>query len=198
MAHILPWFFAVDLKTFAFSLWQKINCQTFSRTFDPVRSDFFQKLNFARERLAVIFRCEGLEWSFTPWSGFRHTVRRPGQFVCPNSDSVCPNNDKKYLMLVTFRFLLLFFAYWWEARLISPFRFVDCPLLASRRDAESKTTPCRHSLGIILAFGHWLVSTQKKSPHKNSVWADPADSTIYLPFFRFVTPPKTRFAKARF
>ena len=25
---------------------------------------------------------------------------------------------------------------------MSPFRFVDCPLLASRRDAESKPTPC--------------------------------------------------------
>ena len=33
--------------------------------------------------------------------------------------------------------------------LISPFRFVDCPLLASRRDAESKTTPLgRKSLGV--------------------------------------------------
>ena len=45
-------------------------------------------------------------------SRFRHTVRRPGQIVCPNSDSVCPNSDKIYLMVVTFRFLLLFFAYY--------------------------------------------------------------------------------------
>ena len=45
-------------------------------------------------------------------SRFRHTVRRPGQIVCPNSDSVCPNSDKIYLTVVTFRFLLLFFAYY--------------------------------------------------------------------------------------
>ena len=44
-------------------------------------------------------------------SRFRHTVRRPGQIVCPNSDSVCPNSDKIYLTVVTFRFLLLFFVY---------------------------------------------------------------------------------------
>ena len=43
-------------------------------------------------------------------------------------------------MVVTFRFLLLCFAYYEKRDLISPFRFVDCPLLASRRDAESKTT----------------------------------------------------------
>ena len=42
------------------------------------------------------------------------------------------------------RTVLLTFCLLREARLISPFRFVDCPLLASRRDAESKTTP-RHS-----------------------------------------------------
>jgi len=44
-------------------------------------------------------------------SRFGHNVRRPTQFVCPNSDSVCPNSDKIYLTVVTFRFLLLFFAY---------------------------------------------------------------------------------------
>ena len=47
-------------------------------------------------------------------SRFGHSVRRPGQFVCPNSDSVCPNSPnsyKKYLTVVMFRFLLLFFAY---------------------------------------------------------------------------------------
>ena len=44
-------------------------------------------------------------------SRFGHSVRRPGQFVCPNSDTICPNSDKKYLTIVTFRFLLLFFAY---------------------------------------------------------------------------------------
>jgi len=65
------------------------------------------------------------------WSRFGHTIQRPRQIVCPNSDSVCPNSDKIYLTVVTSKFLLLFFAYWWEARLISPFRFVDCPLLAS-------------------------------------------------------------------
>ena len=43
---------------------------------------------------------------------FGHSVRRPGQFVCPNSDSVCPNSDKKYLTVLTFRFLLLFFAHY--------------------------------------------------------------------------------------
>ena len=83
------------------------------------------------------------------WSRFRHTVRRPGQIVCPNNDSVCPNSDKIYLMVVTFRFLLLFLHN--EKRdLISPFQFVDCPLLASRRgrDVESKT-PWR--------FGHKIV-----------------------------------------
>ena len=37
-------------------------------------------------------------------SRFGHSVRRPGQFVCPNSDKI-------YLTIVTFRFLLLFFAY---------------------------------------------------------------------------------------
>ena len=63
-----------------------------------------------------------------PRNRFTHNVRRPG--------SVCPNSDKIYLSVVTFRFLLLFFAYSREARLISPFRFVECPLLASRRDAE--------------------------------------------------------------
>jgi hypothetical protein len=45
------------------------------------------------------------------WSRFRHNVRRPGQFVCPNSDSVRPNSDKIYLTMMTFKFLLLFFAY---------------------------------------------------------------------------------------
>ena len=43
--------------------------------------------------------------------GFGHNVRRPTQFVCPNSDSVCPNSDKIYLTVVTSKFLLLFFAY---------------------------------------------------------------------------------------
>ena len=28
-------------------------------------------------------------------SRFGHSVRRPTQFVCPNSDNVCPNSDKK-------------------------------------------------------------------------------------------------------
>ena len=46
-----------------------------------------------------------------PRSRFRHNGRRPGQIVCPNSDSVCPNSDKIYLTVMTFRFLLLFFAY---------------------------------------------------------------------------------------
>ena len=55
-----------------------------------------------------------------PQECFGHNVRRPTQFVCRNSDSVCPNSDKIYLMVVTFRFLLLFFAYQREARLISP------------------------------------------------------------------------------
>jgi len=73
-----------------------------------------------------------------PRSRFRHTVRRPGQIVFPNSDSVCPNSDKKYLTVLTLRFLLLFFAYYEKRDLISPFRFVDCPLLASRRDAEKR------------------------------------------------------------
>jgi len=45
-------------------------------------------------------------------SRFGHNVRRPTQFVCPNSDSVCPNSDKIYLTVVTFRFLLLFFAFY--------------------------------------------------------------------------------------
>ena len=49
--------------------------------------------------------------SVNPRSRFGHSVRRPGQFVCPNSDSVCPNSDKIYLTVVMFRFLLLFFAY---------------------------------------------------------------------------------------
>jgi len=53
-----------------------------------------------------------------PRSRFGHNVRRPTQFVCPNSDTICPNSDsvrpnydKIYLTVVTFRFLLLFFAY---------------------------------------------------------------------------------------
>ena len=41
------------------------------------------------------------------WSRLRHNVRRPGQIVFPDSDSVCPNGDKIYLTIVTFRFLLL-------------------------------------------------------------------------------------------
>jgi len=69
------------------------------------------------------------------WSRLRHNVRRPGQIVFPDSDSVCPNGDKIYLTIVTFRFLLLINE---KRDLISPFRFEDCPLLASRRDAESK------------------------------------------------------------
>ena len=44
-------------------------------------------------------------------SRFGHTVRRPGQFVCPNSDTIRPNSDKIYLTVVMLRFLLLFFAY---------------------------------------------------------------------------------------
>ena len=45
--------------------------------------------------------------------GVLDTSPRPTQFVfvCPNSDSVCQNSDKIYLTVVTFRFLLLFFAY---------------------------------------------------------------------------------------
>ena len=39
---------------------------------------------------------------------FGHSVRRPGQFVCPVSDTICPNSDKIYLTIVTFIFLLLF------------------------------------------------------------------------------------------
>ena len=41
-------------------------------------------------------------------SRFGHNVRRPTQFVCPNSDTICPNSDKIYLTIVTFIFLLLF------------------------------------------------------------------------------------------
>jgi hypothetical protein len=43
-----------------------------------------------------------------PWSRFGHSVRRPGQFVCPNKDSVCPNTDKIYLTVVTSKFLRYF------------------------------------------------------------------------------------------
>ena len=43
-----------------------------------------------------------------PRSRFRHTVRRPTQFVCPNKDTICPNSDKIYLTIVTFLFLLRF------------------------------------------------------------------------------------------
>jgi hypothetical protein len=42
-------------------------------------------------------------------SRFQHNVR-PGQIVCPNSDSVCPNSEKIYLMRVTFKFLFSFHA----------------------------------------------------------------------------------------
>ena len=35
-------------------------------------------------------------------SRFGHNVRRPTQFVCPNSDTICPNSDKIYLTIVTF------------------------------------------------------------------------------------------------
>jgi len=41
-------------------------------------------------------------------SCFGHNVRRPTQFVCPNSDSVCPNSDKIYLTVVTFDFFYYF------------------------------------------------------------------------------------------
>ena len=46
-----------------------------------------------------------------PKSCFGHNVRRPTQFVCPNRNTIGPNSDKIYLMIVKFRFLLLFFAY---------------------------------------------------------------------------------------
>jgi len=49
--------------------------------------------------------------NFVPRSRFGHSVRRPGQIVCPNRDKVCPNNDKIYLTVVTSKFLLPFFAY---------------------------------------------------------------------------------------
>ena len=58
------------------------------------------------------FSCECLISEIFSWSRFGHSVRRPGQIVCPNSDRVCPNSDKIYLTVVTFRFLLLFFAYY--------------------------------------------------------------------------------------
>jgi len=48
---------------------------------------------------------------FAAGSRLRHNVQRPRQIVCPNRDSVCQNNDKIYLTIVTFRFLLLFFAF---------------------------------------------------------------------------------------
>ena len=44
----------------------------------------------------------------TPWSRFGHNVRRPEQFVCPNSDKICPNSDKIYLSIVTSKFLFSF------------------------------------------------------------------------------------------
>jgi hypothetical protein len=40
-------------------------------------------------------------------SRFGHNVR-PGQIVCPNSDSVCPDSDKIYLTIVSFKFLFSF------------------------------------------------------------------------------------------
>ena len=86
------------------------------------------------------------------------TNRPKARTVClSNSDSVCPNSDKMYLTVVTFRFLLLFFAYY-ENTTHSPFQFVDCPLLSSRRDAESKTTTC---LCIVLCTISYLTPSQK-------------------------------------
>ena len=32
----------------------------------------------------------------------------PGQFVCPNSDTICPNSDKKYLTILTLDFFYYF------------------------------------------------------------------------------------------
>ena len=40
--------------------------------------------------------------NWSPRSRFGHNVRRPTQFVCPNSDKICPNSDKIYLTIVTF------------------------------------------------------------------------------------------------
>jgi len=43
-----------------------------------------------------------------PGSRFGHNVRRPEQFVCPNSDTICPNSDKICLMIVMSKFLFTF------------------------------------------------------------------------------------------
>ena len=124
-------------------------------------------------------------WS-EPRSRFGHNVRRPTQFVCPNSDTICPNRnligpnkDKIYDSDVYISFTI--FCLWWEARLIFPFRFVDCPLLASRRDVEFKTTPRKcilrggappiasRALGSCFPIIFWLLSCWWKtfrSPRK--------------------------------
>ena len=64
-------------------------------------------ISTAQTILFPALRSAGSRTSATTRSRFGHTVRRPGQFVCPNSDTIRPNNDKKYLTVVMFRFLLL-------------------------------------------------------------------------------------------
>ena len=42
-------------------------------------------------KLFIIEQIDSLAYGkHLPRSGFGHSVRRPGQFVCPNRDSVCP------------------------------------------------------------------------------------------------------------
>ena len=67
----------------------------------------------ARRKISGIDGCIVLLMSFflSPSESFWNTVRRPTQFFCPNRNTIGPKSDKIYLTIVTFRFLLLFFAY---------------------------------------------------------------------------------------
>ena len=74
--------------------------------------DLFLRVVYAKPSPSLLENAsDATSFSTLPGSRFGHSVRRRGQFVCPNSDTICPNSDKKYLTIVTFRFLLLFFAY---------------------------------------------------------------------------------------
>jgi len=114
-------------------------------------------------------------------SRFGHSVRRPGQFVCPtNRNTIRPNNDKKYLKVVMFRFLLLFFAYWWEARLISPFRFVDCLFWL-----PAETLSLKRLRGPSSLLEKQKSQNQKESDHfwlgqGNNSWAQEATNGLQL------------------
>jgi hypothetical protein len=81
---------------------------------------------------------------FRPRSRFQHNEKRPRQSGCPNSDTICPNSDKIYITIVTCSSSLSFFLVLMRSTTHLSLPVVDCPdcpVLASRRDVDFKTTP---------------------------------------------------------